>query len=182
MRVRGAVHTLVCHFKRKRTRRSWHHVHGSYYEKSLCSDNDPRCYSSKMKKISLDWFALLRRLLMEDRRYILCICSWQRVTASSTVLICSCDLWWKTKDTSFVSVLGKVSQPLPQFWSVHVTYDGRQKIHPLFLFLAKCHSLLHSFNLFMWPMMEHKRYILCIPGSLQHTINKSLLIGTMMPV
>ena len=34
------------------------------YEKSLCSDNDPPCYSREMKIIYSDWVALIRRLLM----------------------------------------------------------------------------------------------------------------------
>ena len=37
-----------------------------HYEKSLCSDNDPPCYSREIKRISSDWIALLRRLLIND--------------------------------------------------------------------------------------------------------------------
>ena len=64
--VRGAVRALDWCFKRKRTWRSWHHVRG-HYEKSLCSDNDPRCYLREIKIISSDWIALLRRLLIESK-------------------------------------------------------------------------------------------------------------------
>ena len=64
--VRGAVRALVSHFKRKRTWRSWHHDLESIRHdlESLCSDNDRRCHMRKVKIISLDWIALLRRLLM----------------------------------------------------------------------------------------------------------------------
>ena len=33
---------------------------------SLCSDNDPLCHMRKIIIISLDWIALLRRLLIGD--------------------------------------------------------------------------------------------------------------------
>ena len=45
---------------------------------------------------------LFKRPMIEDKRYILRICSWQTVTASYTVLICFCDLWWRTKDSSIL--------------------------------------------------------------------------------
>ena len=36
-----------------------------HYEKSLLRDNDSCCYLCRMKIISSDWIALLRRLLMD---------------------------------------------------------------------------------------------------------------------
>ena len=39
------------------------------YEKSLCSDNDPRCYLREMKLISSDWIALLRRILITNNNH-----------------------------------------------------------------------------------------------------------------
>ena len=36
----------------------------AHFEKSLCFDNDPRCYPCEMKIISSEWIALLRRLLI----------------------------------------------------------------------------------------------------------------------
>ena len=65
-RVRGAVRALVWRFKWKRTWRSWHHDLESIRHdlESLCSDNDPRCHMRKIKIISSDWIALLRRLLI----------------------------------------------------------------------------------------------------------------------
>ena len=39
-------------------------TNAGHYEKSLLRDNDCRCYLRKMKIISSDWIALLRRLLI----------------------------------------------------------------------------------------------------------------------
>ena len=39
---------------------------------SLCSDNDPRCHMRKIKIISSDWIALLRRLLITPKNNYLC--------------------------------------------------------------------------------------------------------------
>ena len=65
-RMRSAVRALVSRFKRKRTWRSWHHDLESIHHdlESLCSDNDPRRSMRKIKIISSDWIALLRRLLI----------------------------------------------------------------------------------------------------------------------
>ena len=39
-------------------------TYAGHYERSLLRDNDSRCYLRKMKIISSDWIALLRRLLI----------------------------------------------------------------------------------------------------------------------
>ena len=38
--------------------------YAGHYEKSLCSDNDLRCHSRKMKLISSDWIVLLRMFII----------------------------------------------------------------------------------------------------------------------
>ena len=38
-------------------------MYAGRYEKSLCSDNDPRCYSPEMKIISSDWIALITQVI-----------------------------------------------------------------------------------------------------------------------
>ena len=70
-RVLSAVCTLVPRFKRKHTWRSWHHDLESIRHdlESLCFDNDPRCHMRKIKIISSDWIALLRRLLIIYKAY-----------------------------------------------------------------------------------------------------------------
>ena len=60
--VHGVIRVLVWCFRRKHTLSSWHHA--GHYEKSLCSDKDPRCYSREMKIIFSDWITLLHRLLI----------------------------------------------------------------------------------------------------------------------
>ena len=66
--------------------------YAGHYEKSLCSDNDLRCYSGEMKIISSDWIALLRRLLkyinnlrysaIQSKEIIFILRMWQRGSLS----------------------------------------------------------------------------------------------------
>ena len=64
--VHGVVRALVG-ILRENALCAHYIMYAGHYEKSLCSDNDPRCYSREMKIISSDWIALLCRLLIIDR-------------------------------------------------------------------------------------------------------------------
>ena len=78
--VRGAVCTLVWCFKRKRNWRSWYHDLESIRHdlESLCSDNDLRCHMRKIKIISSDWIAILRRLSIHNYQHFF----WKLIEAS----------------------------------------------------------------------------------------------------
>ena len=72
-----AVHyaRLVRVLRKQRTWRNWHHDLESIRHdlESLCSDNDPRCHMRKIKIMSSNWIALLRRLLIFYRQLADCI-------------------------------------------------------------------------------------------------------------
>ena len=68
--VRGAVRALVWHL-RENALCAYDITYAGHYEKSLLHDNDSHCYLRKIKIISSDWIALLRRLLMQVKFLIL---------------------------------------------------------------------------------------------------------------
>ena len=66
-RARGAVSAIVWRFQEKThlaLMTSHTRTYVGHYEKSLCSENDLRCYWRKMKIISSDWIALSCMLLI----------------------------------------------------------------------------------------------------------------------